>query len=94
MSPIANLWTLTLWALGAEGQGPLRFFVRILGLEERKCPQRMPVDGSLGNPGNLQGLASLLGKDCMKTLLIYTEPSEEELAERMERVETGFDIVG
>ena len=41
----------------------------------------------LANQGDLRGLAYLLGHVDIKTVLIYTEPSLEDLSERMERVE-------
>ena len=41
------------------------------------------------NPGDLRGLAALLGHDSLDTVMIYTEPREEELARRVERVENG-----
>ena len=39
------------------------------------------------NPGDLRGLAALLGHANLNTVMIYTEPRLEDLAERMERVE-------
>ncbi len=45
------------------------------------------------NPGDLRGLASLLGHASLATVMVYTEPSEEELAKRMERVEAGSGMV-
>lgn len=41
------------------------------------------------NPGDLRGLAALLGHASLNTVMIYTEPSKEELTRRMERVENG-----
>jgi len=41
------------------------------------------------NPGDLRGLASLLGHASLNTVMIYTEPSKEELAKRMEKAERG-----
>ena len=38
------------------------------------------------NPGDLRGLAALLGHSNLNTVLIYTEPRLEDLAGRMERV--------
>lgn len=40
-----------------------------------------------GNPDDLRGLATLLGHANLNTVMIYTEPRLEDLAERMERVE-------
>ncbi len=39
------------------------------------------------NPSDLRGLARLLGHTSLDTVMIYTEPSMEDLTERMERVE-------
>jgi integrase/recombinase XerC len=39
------------------------------------------------NPGDLRGLAALLGHSNLNTVMIYTEPRLEDLAQRMERVE-------
>ena len=39
------------------------------------------------NSGDLRGLASLLGHTSLNTVMIYTQPSEDELAKRMEKVE-------
>jgi len=39
------------------------------------------------NPSDLRGLAYLLGHVDIKTVLIYTEPTLDDLSERMERVE-------
>ena len=39
------------------------------------------------NPGDLRGLAALLGHASLDTVMIYTEPSEEELAERVEKTD-------
>lgn len=36
------------------------------------------------NPGDLRGLAALLGHSSLDTVMIYTEPSLDELASRME----------
>jgi site-specific recombinase XerD len=40
------------------------------------------------NPGDLRGLAALLGHASLNTVMIYTEPDLDDLASRMERVET------
>jgi site-specific recombinase XerD len=42
------------------------------------------------NPGDLRGLAALLGHTSLDTVMIYTEPSADDLAERMERAETAI----
>jgi len=39
------------------------------------------------NPNDLRGLAALLGHAGLDTVMIYTEPSVEDLARRMEMVE-------
>lgn len=41
------------------------------------------------NPDDLRGLARLLGHSSLNTVMIYTEPTMNDLAERMERMETG-----
>jgi site-specific recombinase XerD len=41
------------------------------------------------NPDDLRGLARLLGHANLNTVMIYTEPNMEDLAERMERMELG-----
>ncbi|MEA3350695.1 MAG: tyrosine-type recombinase/integrase, partial [Chloroflexota bacterium] len=38
------------------------------------------------NPDDLRGLAALLGHTNLNTVMIYTEPSFDDLAERVERV--------
>ncbi len=38
------------------------------------------------NPGDLRGLAALLGHASLNTVMVYTKPRLEDLAERMERV--------
>lgn len=44
------------------------------------------------NPDDLRGLAALLGHSNLNTVMIYTEPSLEDLTERMERVEVREDL--
>ena len=39
-----------------------------------------------GNPDDLRGLAALLGHTNLNTVMIYTESSFDDLAERVERV--------
>ncbi len=36
------------------------------------------------NPGDLRGLAALLGHTSLNTVMVYTEPRLEDLAARME----------
>lgn len=38
------------------------------------------------NPDDLRGLASLLGHRNLNTVMIYTEPTTEAFAERVERM--------
>lgn len=40
------------------------------------------------NPGDLRGLAALLGHASLNTVMVYTEPTEEDLLKRMERMGT------
>lgn len=41
------------------------------------------------NPDDLRGLAAILGHSSLNTVMIYTEPTTEALAGRMERAEKG-----
>ncbi len=41
------------------------------------------------NPGDLRGLAQLLGHASLHTIMIYTEPDLNDLADRLERMERG-----
>jgi site-specific recombinase XerC len=41
------------------------------------------------NPGDLRGLARLLGHASLNTVMIYTEPDMNDLADRLERMERG-----
>jgi site-specific recombinase XerD len=41
------------------------------------------------NPDDLRGLAALLGHSSLETMMIYTEPTTEQLLTRMERMERG-----
>jgi integrase/recombinase XerD len=45
------------------------------------------------NPGDLRGLASILGHASLNTVMIYTEPREEDLLKRMERMGKTSDEV-
>ena len=38
------------------------------------------------NPDDIRGLAALLGHTNLNTVMIYTQPSLEDLNQRMERV--------
>ena len=40
------------------------------------------------NPGDLRGLAAILGHSSLDTVMIYTEPTTQDLATRMELAET------
>jgi len=39
------------------------------------------------NPGDLRGLAALLGHTSLDTVMLYTEPSLADLAERVEKMD-------
>jgi site-specific recombinase XerD len=39
------------------------------------------------NPGDLRNLAALLGHASVETTMIYTEPTAEDLAQRIEMME-------
>jgi integrase/recombinase XerC len=41
----------------------------------------------VANPGDLRGLAALLGHSSLETVMIYTEPTSADLMDRMERAE-------
>jgi site-specific recombinase XerD len=41
---------------------------------------------SKANPDDLRGLAALLGHSDLNTVMIYTEPSRQDLTERLERM--------
>lgn len=43
------------------------------------------------NPGDLRGLAAILGHTSLDTVMIYTEPSIDDLAERMEKMDFSPD---
>jgi site-specific recombinase XerD len=38
------------------------------------------------NPDDLRGLAALLGHSDLNTVMIYTEPSRQDLTERLDRI--------
>ncbi len=44
------------------------------------------------NRGDLRGLASLLGHSSLNTVMIYTEPSLEDLTHRMECLDDADEI--
>lgn len=46
------------------------------------------------NPGDVRGLASLLGHARLDTVMIYTEPTDEDLLERLERMEQAEAVNG
>jgi len=46
------------------------------------------------NPDDLRGLARLLGHASLNTVMIYTEPSPSDLAQRMEQVKAWVDPDG
>jgi len=43
------------------------------------------------NPGDLRGLAAILGHSDLNTVMVYTEPKTSDLADRMERAERAVD---
>jgi integrase/recombinase XerC len=67
----------------------LEKYARWAGIEEltpHTCCHTFATRYLEANPGDLRGLASLLGHASLNTVMIYTEPTEEDLLERMERV--------
>jgi site-specific recombinase XerD len=91
-NPAAPLW------VGARGQ--LRHRSSVIRLLEKYALQSglEPVNPHAfrhtfatrylnANPGDLRGLAQLLGHQSLDTVMIYTEPTLEELTARMERVD-------
>ena len=44
------------------------------------------------NPGDLRGLAALLGHASLNTVMIYTEPSMDDLEKRMQRVQASSGV--
>jgi len=44
------------------------------------------------NPGDVRGLAALLGHASLNTVMIYTEPRLGDLAERMEKIDGGKEL--
>ncbi len=95
--PDADLW------LGQRGTFKDRSTV-LRVLEKYALATRLPAFGphvlrhtfaSLylkANPGDVRGLAALLGHASLNTVMIYTEPRLGDLAERMERVDGSISV--
>ena len=90
--PDAALWWST--------RGPLRERSSVLRLLEKYAHQaEIPAFSPhqlrhtfatrylAANPGDVRGLAALLGHVSLQTVMVYTEPTLEDLAARMTRVE-------
>lgn len=68
----------------------LRKYARQAGLDESQisshvCRHTFATRYLQHNPADLRGLAALLGHADLNTVMIYTEPSTAELAERIQR---------
>ena len=65
-------------------------YARLAGIQEGVTPHRLRHTFAThyleANPGDLRGLAALLGHRSLDTVMIYTEPTMEDLAARVERV--------
>ena len=93
--PDADLW------LGQRGTFKDRSTV-LRVLEKYALTARLPAFGphalrhtfaSLylkANPGDVRGLAALLGHASLNTVMVYTEPRLGDLAEKMEKVDGGM----
>jgi integrase len=91
--------------LWLSGHGPLRHrsgILRILnkyaeqaGVDQPISPHRLRHTFATrylkSNPDDLRGLATLLGHSSLDTVMIYTQPTLEDLAGRMERFELNID---
>jgi site-specific recombinase XerD len=91
-NPVAPLW------VGPQGKGGQRGSVTRISEKYALQAGIEPVNPHAlrhtfatrylnANPGDLRGLARLLGHTSLDTVMIYTEPNLAELAERMEQVE-------
>jgi integrase/recombinase XerC len=58
----------------------------IVGLAPHTLRHTFATRYLAANPDDLRGLASLLGHRNLNTVMIYTEPTAEDLAERVERM--------
>lgn len=68
----------------------LEKYARWAGIEDltpHTCRHTFATRYLEANPGDLRGLASLLGHASLNTVMIYTEPTEEDLLARMERMD-------
>lgn len=67
-------------------------YARAAGLERvtpHVCRHTFATRYLEANPGDIRGLAALLGHASLNTVLIYTEPTEEDLLRRVERMGGG-----
>jgi site-specific recombinase XerD len=67
----------------------LEKYARWAGIEEltpHTCRHTFATRYLEANPSDLRGLASLLGHASLNTVMIYTEPTEEDLLNRMEKM--------
>lgn len=67
----------------------LEKYARWAGIEEltpHTCRHTFATRYLAANPGDLRGLASLLGHASLNTVMIYTEPTDQDLLDRMERM--------
>ena len=72
----------------------LRNYARQAGLEEELVSPHVlrhtfATRYLAANPGDLRGLAAILGHRSLDTVMVYTEPTAEDLTARMARAETG-----
>lgn len=92
-------------ALWLSGHGPLRNrsgILRILdryagqaGVDQPVSPHRLRHTFATrylqANPDDVRGLAALLGHSSLDTVMVYTQPTLQDLAWRMERFEMNID---
>jgi integrase len=69
---------------GLEGAGRKRASVMVL----RAALPPYATRYLAANPGDLRGLAAILGHSDLNTVMVYTAPKTSDLAARMERAET------
>ena len=77
----------------------LKGYARRAGLEEEQVSPHVlrhtfATRYLAANPGDLRGLAALLGHANLNTVMVYTQPSTSDLAARMARAEVGGDGPG
>ena len=61
--------------------------IGLTGLHPHQLRHTFAMEYLRTNPDDLRGLARLLGHTNLNTVMIYTEPSMGDLAQRMERME-------